>query len=589
MRPVLRNIIIATILLLAPASLLAQTPEPPSAPTATFSSLVEVRVIDVEVSVTDRSGRPVSNLGIDDFELRLDGEAVPISNFFVDQRAAMETRGTTASNDRASAAETDATVPAVTGDSPSRSHVVILVDHSRLRATNRKRAFTALREAVAQLDDNDLVAVAGIEGGLVFYSDFLFDRQAVSTILDRISKVSRQNDINRIERRQVFGELARGQSGGLLARTTLTDENSIMARIRAYAAEEYDRSLRSLQQIESVSATLAGAPGRKLLLYLGEGIPTRPGEGMYVEWRNRYGGDNPAAGLGQRRYDVNRDYTREIGRFDLTQSMSQLATAVNRAGVTLYAVDAQGNHGNEIRSALTEQGATSETLSVVDENFRAPLEYTTKATGGRLLRSSGNLDDQLVKMFAGLRSFYSLGFVPPAEWEPGSDHEVRVVVNGKGRQVSYPETVRLHAPDEREASATIAALMFQTLDNPLEVGTVAGELTVSEGGESAALPIGLELPIRNLGFVPQDGKQAASISIYVASKDAAGNPGKVQKLPFHMAIPDEFMQEAMGDSARYSLPLVVRPGDRQVAIGVRDNVSGRFSALRLDLATYSTF
>jgi hypothetical protein len=268
--------------------------------------------------------------------------------------------------------------------------------------------------------------------------------------------------------------------------------------------------------------------------------------------------------------------------------MDQLATAANRAGVALYAVDAESSHGAEVRSALTEQGATSETLSVVDENFRAPLEYTTQATGGRLLRSSGKLADQLVEMVAGLETFYSLGFTPPEDWQPGSDHAVRVEVKGGGLVASYRERVRLHAPDELEASATIAALMYQTLDNPLQVRAAPGVRTPPEGG-TAVLPIDLELPTRRLGFLPREGSQNASISIYVVSRDASGNPGPVQKVPFHLAIPDEFMEEALSDSARYSLPFVLRPGDQQVAIGVRDNVSGLFSALRLDVTEHSRF
>ena len=46
-------------------------------------------------------------------------------------------------------------------------------------------------------------------------------------------------------------------------------------------------------------------------------------------------------------------------------------------------------------------------------------------------------------------------------------------------------------------------------------------------------------------------------------------------------------EQALADSAHYSLPLVLRSGDQQVAIGVRDNVSGRFSAVRLDVSHLS--
>jgi hypothetical protein len=59
-----------------------------------------------------------------------------------------------------------------------------------LSSNNRKRAFRALRAAIARLGREDLVAVVGIEHSLVFYSDFLYDRLAVDRILDEVAKVS---------------------------------------------------------------------------------------------------------------------------------------------------------------------------------------------------------------------------------------------------------------------------------------------------------------------------------------------------------------------------------------------------------------
>ena len=586
-RPVLYALGAALLLALFAGPILAQaspsedtdTQTPPAA----FIEEVSVRVINVDVIVTDRSGQAVAGLGRDDFELRVDGRPVPISNFYSETGEVEARTGQPAVPERRRD-PSFRSLEEIREGGPRRSHVVILIDHTRLRASNRKRAFNALKQAVDRLGDDDLVAVVGVEGSLTFYSDFLFDREGVHRILDDVSRVSLRTNVNVTERRQIFGELARGMSGGIQARASLAEANVLISRIRSYAAEEYARGINSLRQIESVVSTLAGVPGRKTLMYLGEGIPTRPGEGMYVEWRNRFSG--PERGLPHQ--DFNTDYTREVGRYDLTTQMDQLATAANRAGVTLFAVDAESSHSNDVRS-LSEQGAFSEALTTIDENYRAPLEYATKATGGRLLLSSGNLADQLVDMVGGLRTFYSLGFKPPADWQSGSDHKIEVTVRGKGLVVNHREQVRLPEPDEREAGATVAALMYQTVDNPLEIEAKPGFEVPREDGETAALPVNLKIPINKLGFLPKDGAQACSLTIYVSIRGQDGNPGKIQKIPFHLAIPDDKMEMALQDSAHYPLPLVLRRGDRQVAIGIRDNVNRQFSAIRLDIAQYSQF
>ncbi len=569
----------------------AQETSPPASedtsggPTGFFTEVMDVRVINVDVFVNDRTGVSIAGLGREDFELRVDGTPVSISNFYAATRP-----GSTRSFEVPGSVSGRAGEPSfrpietVEAEAARRAHVVILIDHTRLRSNNRKRAFAALRKAISRLGQEDLIAVVGIEGSLVFYSDFLYDREAVGRILDDVSRVGIPSELNEAERRQIFGELARGMSGGILARSSEADQQAIQIRIQAYAAQEYARGISSLRSIEQVVTTLSGVSGRKAVLYVGEGIPTRPGEGLFVEWRNRFGASSDQ--LGVRRIDFNTDYTRAVGRYELNAQITDLAASANAAGVTLYAVDAQGNHGNDIRSALTEQGATSETLSVVDENFRAPLEAASKATGGRLLRSSGQLVDQLVKLLGDFESYYSLGFTPPAEWQPGSVHDIRVKVAGKGFRVRYREAVRIPEPDEREASATVAALRYQTANNPLQIrATPAIGITRDDGTE--AVPVTIEIPLSNLELLPRGGTYAGSVTIYVSTERADGNASQVQKIPFKINIPDEVIEQARLDSAHYDLPLVLRKGDRKVAIGIRDNISGRFSAVRVDVSRFA--
>lgn len=601
-RPLLHPaVFLALLLWLAPALLPAQegaegdesmesetpesTPEmaPQATPGQTFGEVLQVRVVNLDVYVTDRRGDPVTGLSKDAFELRVDGEPMEITNFY--SEAGGEVRESVRPVTQTS--ETSFTPIEVAEVDPARrTHVVIFVDHTRLDATSRKRAFAALDEMLNGLSDEDLVSVVGLESSLVFYSDFLFDRGAVMEILDEVKNTGKQPDLAAVERRRIYGMLARGQSGGFLARTVDVNSQEMLASIRNYAAEEYERSIGSLREIQRVAGTMAGIPGRKVLLYVGEGIPDRPGEGLYVEWRNRFGGGSDAA-PGMRRHDFDRDYTRTVGRFELTQPMEKVAKSANDAGVTLYAVDAHGNQAAEVRSALTEQGATSEAVSVVAENYRAPLEYTTQATGGRLIRASGKLEEQIGEISRDLDTFYSIGFSQPEGWEPGSTHDVEVRVKEPKTRVRHREEIRVPVPDEAEARSVVAALLYQTLQNPLEIVATPGSEAPRDDG-TAALPIRLEIPVGRLALLPQeDGTHGASLSIFVSTRDADGNPGPVQRVPFQLDIPNQFVEKAKEDTAHYTLPTVLRPGDRQVAIGVRDDVNGTFSVVRVDVSRFS--
>ena len=48
-----------------------------------FTDSVRVEVVNVDVFVTDKQGKPVKGLGRDDFEVLVDGEPVEVSNFHV--------------------------------------------------------------------------------------------------------------------------------------------------------------------------------------------------------------------------------------------------------------------------------------------------------------------------------------------------------------------------------------------------------------------------------------------------------------------------------------------------------------------------
>ena len=557
-----------------------EAPQPDSA-VAAFAEAVNVRVVNVEVNVTDKAGVPVSGLSADDFELKVDGEPTQITNFYAESAGrAREVAVPTLVEE-----STFRDVEEVAAE-PRGAHVVVVVDNSRLHAASRKRAFNALRPAIDRLAPQDKVAVVSVDGGLVFHSDFLYDRQAIHRIFDDLQEVSVAGDLNEIERRQIFNELARGMSGGIQARASLADEQMLISRIQAYAVQEYERSVRSMRTIERVISTMTGLPGRKALMYVGEGIPTRPGEGLYVEWRNRFGGGNPQANIGLRRFDFDTDYTRSVGRFDLTQAMQALANYANRAEVALYAIDAEDAHGGLVRAAMTEQGATSETISVVDENYREPLEYSAKATGGRWLQASGLLEERLTAVVQDLGIYYSLGFAPGPDWKAGENYNIEVAVRRKGLQVRHRESVAVPTADEREAAAVVAALLYQAVDNPLGV-KARPETPQTRDDGSVALPIQLQIPVGSLGLIPAEGFHQGSVSIYVSTRAADGNARPVQRIPFDLNIPADKLEVALTDLAHYPLPVVLRPGDRQVAIGVSDRVTGALSTLRLDVSEYA--
>src|SRR5687767_5609878 len=128
---------------IAAAPTLAQQPP-------TFTEEVEVRVMDIDVVVTGRDGRPVTDLRREDFTIRIDGKPVPIDYF------ARVDEGTIHAPDLANASPDQVLAAYRSGEEAYvPRHFLMYVDIGHLAPNGRKRGLEALRDLVTRMGPND--------------------------------------------------------------------------------------------------------------------------------------------------------------------------------------------------------------------------------------------------------------------------------------------------------------------------------------------------------------------------------------------------------------------------------------------------
>src|SRR5438128_4599961 len=84
---------------------------------APLTERIEVTVINVDVSVTDRAGHPVTGMTRDDFEVFEDGKPQKITNFYTIERAAVRINGEVSKSEE------------VTGLQHFQRKVVLMIDN----------------------------------------------------------------------------------------------------------------------------------------------------------------------------------------------------------------------------------------------------------------------------------------------------------------------------------------------------------------------------------------------------------------------------------------------------------------------------
>src|SRR5262249_15322984 len=151
----------AGILGLALAGLAAaQAPKPAPAPTdpqSLFGEQIEVRVINVEVVVTNKQGERVPDLKPEDLRLKVDGKVVPIQYF-------TEVRGGQAVAPQGGERAPVPGLPALAPGSPVGTSYLVFIDDLFSLAPRRNEALKALKDSISRLGPEDRMAIVAYDG-----------------------------------------------------------------------------------------------------------------------------------------------------------------------------------------------------------------------------------------------------------------------------------------------------------------------------------------------------------------------------------------------------------------------------------------
>ncbi len=189
------------------ASLAAQPAR--EATTESFVDTIEVSVANVEVYVEDRKGEPIRGLGPQDFELSMDGESVPLSNFHeVDGGRRMLSEAT-----------------GVDGEpEPERvsSSLIVYIDNANLSAFRRNRSLFKVRDFLRQrLERGDRAMVVAFGGALVVEQALTRSIDELTLALARVAEMSPVDEGPDARRRKAMESLVSlhlilaGAGGGL--------------------------------------------------------------------------------------------------------------------------------------------------------------------------------------------------------------------------------------------------------------------------------------------------------------------------------------------------------------------------------------
>ncbi len=545
---------LATLLLLVGASALGQ--DAAQAPAPTFSERVEVRVLDLDVDVTDSKGQPVTDLTREDFTVKIAGKPYPIDYFSrVDQ-------GTIHAPDLGSASPDQILTAYKRGeDAYIPRNFLIYVDLGFLPPGLRNKSLEAVRDLITRMGPDDAARVVVFDRSPKVLADWTSSKESIFAALSQI------------ERQGVgMSRLRAEQQTVALIDSTPRRRGGRVQLANSYAQEvgaEIQTMLASMGQ-EVISLTPLN--GKKAFLFITGGFEYQPG---YVMTQYATGGFGAIQGINLR---------------DIAPDVDYVVKSANANEITFYTVDATGLTVDAEGAAGAEtigqkQGVAFDPLGtrpavnfIARQDRQNGLQILARETGGLALLNTNDFDKGLSRVYRAVSTYYSVG-VNLSGLPVGKYQEVRVEVRRPGVTVAARRGFQPRPETELVAERARATMGSDLSYNGIPVQIQTKPPTPDK--KNFLVPVTVLVPATALTFVPEGDKSTAKAEYYIGSVDDKGRMSDVSRQESTFQLPaGQINANAM---VRFEAQLQTRKGNVRVVVNVRDAASGKMGTARANL------
>lgn len=507
---------------------------------------VEVRLIEIDVVVTDRAGNPVEGLAADDFELLENGKRQKITHLAEHREA-----------DPAAAPSSPVADVSRTYEPPRKRSIVVLFDAVSLFGAPRRKLFDDLRGLLRRVvRDGDRVQflVWNDQRGVRTVSPATSDENIIELVISTLEGTRNAETGNEAVAIAEDDEWARElEAHPLESGVDAEQEDRLRARLGAEAALAVMR--RKTGAIQRIISSLGGSDSRGVLLYVSSSFGRIAG-GRMVGANGRI--IDPLSEL----------------QYDSGSMLDAVARTAKAEGVVFYAfrpyaVQAQGGIGTLAQDAARFGAPVLDSeITKLANNLQA-LEHLAEETGGIVGLGPEGISRAVEQMVTGLSSYYTLAYSSPTD---GHDDERRLTVRTKDPDhVVRSQASVVHRSDRTRArDALMASLFEERSGGDIEFGLEVGRGRPARRGQ-AIIPVTLTIPVEQLRFEDNGKDLVATFSVLVAGGQNVAQTTDVVEDTKQVTAPRGTKPTG---HVTYKLTLMADRNPTTVSIAVFDDNSG---------------
>lgn len=573
--------------------------EPPS---SIFGEEIDVRVVNLEVVVTDRQGNRVTDLKPGDFRILVNGKPVSL-DFFSEVREGVAL--SPAQPETLAAEPAPDVAPSVEPGGEVGVNYLVFIDDFFSIARQRNDVLESLKKDLpARLGPQDRMSVVAWDGGrLTRLTDWTASRAAMEKALD----AAMARPTRGLQRKAEFQSFISSQSlsgkppgGDLLAATeggTAGDRvfDSGLGMLAYSYGEMLARQLGSATS--AVSSAMRGSvapPGRKVLLLLNGSWPfsiqsfISGASGVLISRELPSGEElirpltNAANLLGYTIYPVDIPGITSVAADASVNPMEGRGSTL--AGTALEKDRLAAGYQDLLSPSFGEGQVTpatfTDTGNLREQELQGSLEFIAKETGGKPMMNSNRMA-VLERASADTRSYYWLGFTPA--WK-GNDqrHSVKVEVLRPGLSARSRASFLDMSRRAEVAMKLESAMLFGGVPGAEAMKIELGAPKRWKKGRNRGLevPVTLEIPMSAVTVVPVDGRYTVEVELRFAASDKLGNQSNLPVVPVRLSA-----VRPPGDARviRYQTKVRLQGEADHLVAAVYDRASGRIAAGETDL------
>ncbi|HEV7426063.1 MAG TPA: VWA domain-containing protein [Thermoanaerobaculia bacterium] len=556
----MRKTVVAVALLFAVSSQSQQPrataetahPNPVAAPPPLVEK-IDVSVVNVDVTVTDRRGNPVAGLTRNDFEILEDGKPQPVTNFYAVENAQAK------SDVRSSAGDTDAAPP----PPRYRRKVLVLIDNLNSTAHGRNVALDQMEQFVDKHFNEGHYdwSIATVDHRVHLVLPMTSDRQILHDVVAEIRRGGTQ--IN--TKSPVTANIV--QSDPLLrANKSLSDAAAEVATQHVSSAvldtfndesglkEQTMFAHSSTDAIIEAARAFGSSEGRKIILLVTGYLPlgaVSPVDGIMS--------DTTQSTAGNHIQDL------ATGNRELSDLRERLVREANASNTSFYIISSEGLEVPDQQEVNRSSSAPRERSDAIDTSA---MFWLAKQTGGAYMPGN-RIDESLVDFDRRSATFYSLGYTPQ---HPDDTRYHRLVVRVKGHsdyQLQYREGYS-SAPTDMQITRTLRSPLGAAMQpSTMQISLIVGDPQYR--GVVALVPLKAAMSMESLQYITDARGSRTRLHVYVSIFDSDGRNITVAKSFADIAVqPNE---SATGPMTITIPALSLSKGTYKVVVAVRDELT----------------